>query len=54
MSNLSRLHTIEVRQRHNRVRDLVFAAMVVIVGSASLLGVTHVVRTAQAENVAAK
>lgn len=40
MSNL--LHTIEERQRRNRMRDFAFAAMVVIIGSASLLGVSQI------------
>lgn len=46
MSNMNRLETIADRQRRSRVRDLAFAALVVLAGAASLIGVTEAVRAA--------
>ena len=39
MSNTNRLETIANRQRRSRVRDLAFAALVVIAGATSVMGI---------------
>lgn len=52
MSNMTRLETIADRQRRSRVRDLAFAALVVIAGAVSLMSVTQAVRSASVHVVA--
>jgi hypothetical protein len=52
MSNMTRLETIVDRQRRSRVRDLAFAALVVIAGTVSLMSVTQAVRSASVHVVA--
>ena len=52
MSNMTRLETIADRQRRSRVRDLAFAALVVIAGTVSLMSVTQAVRSASVHVVA--
>jgi hypothetical protein len=52
MSNMTRLETIADRQRRSRVRDLAFAALVVIAGTVSLVSVTQAVRAASVHVVA--
>lgn len=52
MSNTNRLETIANRQRRSRVRDLAFAALVVLAGATSLMGVQQAVSAATLTHVA--
>ena len=52
MSNTNRLETIANRQRRSRVRDLAFAALVVLAGATSLMGVQQAVSAATMTHVA--
>jgi hypothetical protein len=45
----TRLDTIVSRQRKSRLRDLAFAALVVLAGAVSLTGVSAAVHAAHAE-----
>ena len=48
---MSRLDCIADRQRHSRLRDVVFAALVVVAGALSISTVSHAVRAAHVELV---
>lgn len=52
MMNTTRLETIANRQRTGRVRDVVFAALVVLAGAMSLMGVEKAVQAASITHVA--
>ncbi|HUJ60890.1 MAG TPA: hypothetical protein VLX92_20445 [Kofleriaceae bacterium] len=49
---MSRLETIATRQRSSRLRDLAFAALVVVAGVVSLKTVSFAVQAAQSSDVA--
>ncbi len=51
MTNMTRLESIATRQRRSRIRDLVFAALIVFAGTISLIGVTQAVRAAAVTHV---
>src|SRR3569623_728781 len=52
MSNMNRLETIAHGQRSSRVRDLAFAALFVLAGSMSVIGVEQAVRAASITHIA--
>ena len=54
MSNMNRLETIADRNGRSRVRDLAFAAMIVVAGALSMMSVGQAVHAANVTHVAAK
>jgi hypothetical protein len=53
-SNMNRLETIADRNGRSRVRDLAFAAMIVLAGAVSMMSVGEAVHAANVTHVAQK